>query len=55
MTAYAHRLRTWFARISRVVAGLGPYAAIGLLLPGGSIAALLLWLYRHRAGYVLRK
>jgi hypothetical protein len=28
---------------------LGPYAAIELLLPGGTIIALLLWLYsRHR-------
>ena len=28
---------------------LGPYAAIELLLPGGSVLALLLWLYRrHR-------
>jgi hypothetical protein len=28
---------------------LGPYAAIELLLPGGSLLAILLWLYRrHR-------
>jgi hypothetical protein len=28
----------------------GPYAAIELLLPGGSLVAILLWLYRrHRA------
>ena len=28
---------------------LGPYAAVELLLPGGSVIALLLWLYRrHR-------
>ena len=27
---------------------LGPYLAIELILPGGSIVALLLWLYRHR-------
>ena len=28
----------------------GPYAAIEILLPGGSLLALLLWLYRrHRA------
>ena len=25
-----------------------PYLAIELLLPGGSIIALLLWLFRHR-------
>ena len=27
---------------------LGPYLAIELVLPGGSIVALLLWLYRRR-------
>jgi len=27
---------------------LGPYLAVGLFLPGGSIMALLLWIYRHR-------
>jgi hypothetical protein len=27
----------------------GPYFAIELILPGGSLLALLLWLYRHRA------
>ena len=26
---------------------LGPYLAIELLLPGGSLVALLLWLYRN--------
>ena len=29
---------------------LGPYLAVELILPGGSIVALLLWTYRHRAG-----
>jgi len=29
---------------------VGPYAAIELLLPGGSLLVILLWLYRrHRA------
>jgi hypothetical protein len=27
----------------------GPYFAVELILPGGSIVALLLWLYRHRS------
>jgi hypothetical protein len=27
---------------------LGPYLAVELILPGGSIVALLLWAYRHR-------
>jgi hypothetical protein len=26
---------------------LGPYAAIELLVPGGSVFAVLLWLYRR--------
>jgi hypothetical protein len=30
---------------------LGPYAAIELLLPGGSLLALLLWLYRARVAH----
>jgi len=47
--------RTWLARIAAVVVGLGPYAAIELLLPGGSIIAALVWMYRHRAGHGLRR
>jgi len=33
---------------ARLLRRLGPYAAIELLLPGGSLLALLLWLYRAR-------
>jgi hypothetical protein len=35
---------------------LAPYAAIELVLPGGSVIALLLWLYRRqkRVGVVSR-
>ncbi len=36
----------WIVRWGR---SLGPYLAIELILPGGSIVALLLWTYRHRA------
>jgi hypothetical protein len=38
------------ARVARFVSGLrelAPYAAIELLLPGGSLIALSLWLYRR--------
>ena len=42
-------LGTWIARLFALLRGLGPYAAIELLLPGGSVIALLIWLYRHRA------
>ena len=39
------------ARGITLLKGLGPYAAIELLLPGGSLIALTLWLYsRHRNG-----
>jgi hypothetical protein len=34
--------------IFRQFRSLGPYLAIELILPGGSIMALLLWTYRHR-------
>jgi hypothetical protein len=43
-------LNLWIARLPALLRGLGPYAAIELLLPGGSIIALLIWLYRHRGG-----
>jgi hypothetical protein len=36
-------------RLLRVFHSLGPYLAIEMLLPGGSVVALLLWTYRHRA------
>ena len=35
-------------RVLVLVRSLGPYAAIELLLPGGSMIALLYWWYRHR-------
>jgi hypothetical protein len=38
-----------FEWIFRQFRSLGPYLAIELVLPGGSIAALLLWTYRHRS------
>jgi hypothetical protein len=39
-------------RIDKVLACIrhaGPYLAIELILPGGSIVALILWLIRNRA------
>jgi hypothetical protein len=32
----------------QVARNASPYLAVGLLLPGGPIIALLLWLFRHR-------
>jgi len=43
------QLNPLIARVPALLRSLGPYAAIELLLPGGSIIALLIWLYRHRA------
>lgn len=37
----------WLARSVMLLRALGPYAAIELLLPGGSLLALTLWLYRR--------
>ncbi|HYL02663.1 MAG TPA: hypothetical protein VEU54_04525 [Steroidobacteraceae bacterium] len=41
-------LATGLLRVAALVRNLGPYAAIELILPGGSLLAVLLWLYRHR-------
>jgi hypothetical protein len=38
----------FIGRLLVLVRSLGPYAAIELLLPGGSILALLYWWHRHR-------
>lgn len=35
--------------LSQIARKASPYLLIELLLPGGSIIALLLWLFRHRA------
>ena len=34
---------------ARPLRGLGPYAAMELILPGGTLIALAYWAYRHRA------
>jgi len=38
----------WVQRLIEQLRGLGPYFAVGLVLPGGSLIALALWLYRNR-------
>jgi hypothetical protein len=43
--------RTWSALSTLAIAKLrvlAPYAAIELVMPGGSVMALLLWLYRRQ-------
>jgi len=42
-------------RLAARIRGLGPYAAIGLLLPGGSLIALFLWFMRHRAWTAIQR
>ena len=37
-------------RILQALRSWGPYLLIELLLPGGTLLALLLWLYQRRAG-----
>jgi hypothetical protein len=45
----------WLARGALAARSLGPYAAVEILLPGGTLIAFLLWLYRrHRQGKPLR-
>jgi hypothetical protein len=44
-------LRNWVVYAAAIIVrlkALAPYALIELLLPGGSVIALLLWLYRRR-------
>ena len=49
------RLAGWFGHCVQLLKALGPYAAIELLLPGGSLIALLLWFARrHRTQAKLR-
>jgi hypothetical protein len=49
-------IASWIGRGVVALRGLGPYAAIELVLPGGTVLALLLWLYRrHRRRATTRR
>lgn len=48
-------LRAWIAHLTVLLRAIGPYAAIELLLPGGSVIALFLWWYRRREGSELHQ
>lgn len=39
----------WITRLGSPMRRLGPYAAIELLVPGGSLIVLSLLVFRHRA------
>ena len=45
----------WVQWIVEQFRALGPYLALELILPGGSLLALLLWLYRHRLALCRRE
>jgi hypothetical protein len=50
-TNYISILKRWGGCAAAVIVrlkDLAPYALIELILPGGSVMALLLWLYRRR-------
>jgi hypothetical protein len=47
-TLEALRQRTSAAALAKKAKELAPYALIELVLPGGSVMALLLWLYRRQ-------
>jgi len=40
-------MMVWLSRLVGQLRALGPYLAIELVLPGGSLIALLLWLYQR--------
>lgn len=42
----------WMTRLTAALRELGPYAAIGLLLPGGSVLLASSWAFRHRHWFV---
>jgi hypothetical protein len=49
MNAVAVTVALWLKRGLALLRGIGPYAAVEILLPGGTIFALLLWLARRGA------
>jgi hypothetical protein len=44
-----------FPRLAGSIRELGPYAAMGLLLPGGSLIVLCVWIMRHRTWSALQQ
>lgn len=44
----------WLTPVLALLKSLGPYAAIELVLPGGTLIVLALWAYRHRTHGAVR-
>lgn len=42
-------MKTWLQWLFERVREIVPYFAVELILPGGTLIALALWLYRRRA------
>jgi len=53
-SAVTARDASWRVRLLRFIRNLGSYAAIVLLLPGGSLFALSFWMFRHRTWLAAR-
>ncbi len=49
MNAVAELAAFWLKRAFALLRSVGPYALIEILLPGGTLVALLLWLSRQGA------
>jgi hypothetical protein len=41
-------LMSWMHVCRSVAHGLGPYTLVAVLIPGGTLVALMMWLYRRR-------
>jgi len=52
LESMARKLIAYAAAAAATLRGLAPYALIEIVLPGGSLMALLLWLYRRRKNRV---
>lgn len=39
---------TWIMRLAGLIKTLGPYAAIELILPGGTLIAIAIWAIQRR-------
>ncbi len=46
------KLSVWLRQGLAGVRQLGPYAVMELVLPGGTVIAVLLWLYRRHQRHV---
>lgn len=49
------RLRAYAALAAAKLRQLAPYALMELVMPGGSLMALLLWLYRRHGAALLSR